>query len=88
MIGHLTGRLLGKRDGYEVDFEKIFQVALATETTIEINAQPMRLDLDDSHARRAAALGVKLVIVSDAHDAEQLHSMRMGIGTARRAWTT
>jgi len=43
----------------------IFQVALATETTIEINTQPMRLDLDDIHARRAAALGVKLVIVSN-----------------------
>lgn len=88
VIGHLTGRLLGKRDGYEVDFERIFQVALETGTAIEINAQPMRLDLNDVHAKRAAELGIKLVIVTDAHDADQLHFMRTGIGTARRAWLT
>ncbi|MBN1351701.1 DNA polymerase/3'-5' exonuclease PolX [candidate division KSB1 bacterium] len=88
MIGHLSGRLLGKRDGYAVDYERIFEAARQTNTLIEINAQPMRFDLDDIHARRAAESGIKLAIISDAHDAVQLQYMKTGIGIARRAWLT
>src|SRR5207244_1592637 len=67
MLGHATGRLLLRRDGYKVDLEAVLQAAAKHGTMIEINAQPDRLDLDWVHCKRAKALGVKLVINPDAH---------------------
>ena len=67
MLGHATGRLLLRRDGYKVDLEAVLQAAAESGTMIEINAHPVRLDLDWVHCKRAKALGVKLVINPDAH---------------------
>ena len=67
MLGHATGRLLLRRDGYKVDLEAILQAAAKHGTMIEINAHPIRLDLDWVHCKRAKALGVQLVINPDAH---------------------
>ncbi len=86
MIGHLTGRMIGERKGAELDFEKIFDAAKRTQTILEINAQPKRLDLSDANARDAVKAGCMLAINTDAHSAEQLADMRFGVGVARRAW--
>ncbi|MGH2447979.1 MAG: DNA polymerase/3'-5' exonuclease PolX [Chloroflexota bacterium] len=85
-IGHPTGALIGRREPYAVDLETVFQAAARTETALEINAQPSRLDLVDVHARRAKDLGVTLVIDTDSHAPGQLSHMRYGVEMARRAW--
>jgi DNA polymerase (family 10) len=85
-IGHLTGRILGRRDPLEMDVEAILRVAAETGTALEINAWPNRLDLDEEGARRAKELGVKLVINTDSHAADQLAYMHYGVDVARRAW--
>ena len=66
--------------------EAIFRVAAKTNTMLEINAMPSRLDLKDIHAYRARELGIKLVINTDAHSTEHLRFMRVGVGVARRGW--
>ena len=86
MLGHATGRLLLKRDGYKVDLEKVLTTAAETGTLIEINASPVRLDLDWIHAKRAKALGVKLVINPDAHAVDEIALTRYGVDVARRGW--
>lgn len=86
VLGHPTGRIIGKRDPYEVDLEEIFEVAARTKTALEINAQPERLDLKDIDARRAKDLGVMLVINSDSHSVGQFGLVDYGIATARRGW--
>lgn len=86
IIGHPTGRILGRRDGYEFDVEAVMKAAAATGTALEINAAPERLDLNDVTARRAAELGVPISINSDAHHPDNLDFMRYGILTAQRAW--
>jgi DNA polymerase (family 10) len=88
IIGHLTARMLLRRDGSKMHFEKIVDAAVANGVALEINSQPHRLDLCDSHARLARDRGAKLVIDSDAHDVEALDCTRWGILTARRAWLT
>lgn len=88
IIGHLTARMLLRRDGARVQVEKVIDAARANGVALEINAQPHRLDLCDSHARLARDRGVKLVINSDAHDVSALGYLRWGIMTARRAWLT
>jgi len=85
-IGHPTGRLLGEREGYEVDLDAILKAAARTGTVLELNAHPARLDLNDRACRRAKELGVKVAINTDAHDAEQLDLMRFGVATAQRGW--
>jgi DNA polymerase (family 10) len=85
-IGHLTGRILGRREPLELDVEAILLAAAETETALEINAWPNRLDLNEDDARRAKELGVKLVINTDAHAADQLDYMHYGVEVARRAW--
>jgi DNA polymerase (family 10) len=85
-IGHLTGRLILKRDPYPIDIERIFERAAATGTMLEINSNPDRRDLTDTHARLAAEAGVPIVINSDAHGTETLALIRFGVATARRAW--
>ncbi len=86
VIAHPTGRLIGRRAGYDVDLEALIAAAARTGTMLEINANPNRRDLDDVHARAAAAAGVPIVIDSDAHGPETLANMRYGVYTARRAW--
>lgn len=86
IIGHPTGRQLGKRQGYDLDFDRIFEAARQRGVAMEINAQPERLDLRDSHARRAAEAGVALTISTDAHSTRNLDLMRYGVDQARRAW--
>ena len=85
-IGHLTGRLLLKRDPYPLDVERVVEGALETGTMLEINGNPDRRDLSDTHARLAAAAGVEIVINSDAHGTDTLRLIRFGLATARRAW--
>jgi len=86
VLAHPTCRLLPGREPVAVDMEAIFQAAAKTNTTLEINGMPSRLDLKDIHAYRARELGVKLVINTDAHGAEHLEFMRFGVGVARRGW--
>jgi DNA polymerase (family X) len=85
-IGHLTGRLILKRDPYPLDIERVFEHAAATGTMLEINSNPDRRDLTDAHARLAAEAAVPIVINSDAHGTETLSLIRFGVATARRAW--
>jgi len=86
IIAHLTGRLWGVRDAYDLDFERIFKAARETNTHLEINAFGQRLDLNDINSRRARGAGVKLAISTDAHNSEQLEAMRLGVSVARRGW--
>jgi DNA polymerase (family 10) len=88
MLGHATGRLLLKREGYEVDLEAVLRAAAESGTMVEINAHPVRLDLDWIHCKRAKALGVKLVINPDAHSTDELALYRFGVDVARRGWLT
>jgi DNA polymerase (family 10) len=87
-IGHPTGRMLGRREPYAIDMDRIVEAAARTGTFLEINANPNRRDLSDVHARAAADAGVKLLIDSDAHRAERFDVIRYGVATARRAWLT
>jgi DNA polymerase (family 10) len=88
IIGHLTARMLLRREGTKVNVERVIDAAKANGVALEINSQPHRLDLCDSHARLARDRGVKLVIDSDAHYVEALDYPRWGVLTARRAWVT
>ena len=87
-IGHLTGRLIGRRHGAEVDVEKVVTRAVETGTALEINSQPDRLDMRDVHARLAGGAGVLIPVTSDAHSTAALANAEFGIGQARRAWLT
>lgn len=87
-IAHPTGRLLGRRDPYEVDLENLARVAAETGTFLEINGSPDRLDLAASAARRAVELGASLVICSDAHGPSDFDNLGLGIGEARRGWVS
>ncbi len=86
ILGHATGRLLLRRDGYKVDMEAVLQAAAKHGTLIEINAHPMRLDIDWVLCKRAKTLGVKMVINPDAHGAEEIAYVDFGIDVARRGW--
>lgn len=85
-IAHLTGRLMLKRRGYDVDIERIAEAAAGTGTMLEINADPRRRDLSEHHARLAAEAGTMLIVNTDAHSVAGLDNMRYGVATARRAW--
>jgi len=86
VIGHPSGRLLGRREASQVDLDRVLQVAAETGTILEINARPKRLDLDDIRVRRAVDQGVDLCINSDAHSISGLGVMDYGVATARRGW--
>jgi DNA polymerase (family 10) len=85
-IGHPTGRKINRRAPYELDWERVLEHAVATGTFLEINAQPDRLDLTDTHARAAAEAGVGIVISTDAHRVHELDNLELGVAQARRAW--
>ncbi|HEV3311309.1 MAG TPA: hypothetical protein VG815_12405, partial [Chloroflexota bacterium] len=86
VIGHPTGRILGRRPAYEIDIEAVFAAAAETGTAMEINSFPQRLDLKDTHVRRAIELGVKILVDTDAHSIAELGQIDFGIEVARRAW--
>ncbi|MGA1122987.1 MAG: DNA polymerase/3'-5' exonuclease PolX [Chthoniobacterales bacterium] len=88
MLGHLTGRLLLKRDAYAVNIPDILDAAAATGTIIELNADPHRLDLDWRWWRLAKEKGVRCVINPDAHSVGGLQSLYFGVGAARKGWLT
>jgi DNA polymerase (family 10) len=85
-LNHPTGRLLGKREPYEVDLEAVLQAAAARGICVEIDGAPDRLDLDDLWARRAKEMGCLLVVDSDAHSVPALEGVRYGVAVARRGW--
>jgi DNA polymerase (family 10) len=87
-IGHLSGRLIGRRDPYEIDVERILAAAARNGTMLEINGNPNRRDLSERHARLAAEAGVTICVNTDAHRVETLNNMVYGLATARRAWLT
>lgn len=86
MLGHLTGRLLLKREGYPVDHAKIIDCAAATRTVIELNCSPMRMDMDWRWWKRARDKGVLCSINPDAHSRARLHHIRQGVAQARKGW--
>jgi len=86
IISHPTGRLIGRRDEYQIDFEKILRAAKENKTILEINSSPDRLDLKDVYIRRAKEKGVKMVINTDSHQKDQLRFIEYGIAQARRGW--
>jgi len=85
-IGHPTGRLIGERNPYNLNFKSVIEMAASTQTALEINAQPQRMDLKDDHVFLAREKGVKLVISTDSHSEQQLGFMTLGVDLARRAW--
>ncbi|MDD4900148.1 MAG: DNA polymerase/3'-5' exonuclease PolX [Candidatus Omnitrophica bacterium] len=86
IIAHPTGRLWGTREPYNISLEEILKVAKETNTHLEINAFPNRLDLNDVECRRAKEVGVKMSIDTDSHETAQLSAMRFGLAVARRGW--
>lgn len=86
IIAHLTGRRLGEREAYELDLEEIFKTAKKTGTILEINAYPLRMDLNDINARKAKENGIKLIINTDSHHTMHLEWIEFGLYVARRAW--
>lgn len=88
MIAHPTGRLLPDRTGADLDMEVVLETAVSTRTILEINANPERLDLRDSHVRRAIELGAKIAINTDAHHPDHFAFRHFGVAVAQRGWAT
>jgi len=86
IIAHPTGRLIGERDAYDVDMQGVLKVALETGTALEINACPLRLDLNDTHAKMAKEMEIPIVISTDAHITSHFDYMAYGVSIARRGW--
>ncbi len=87
-LGHLTGRLIGRREPYAIDVEAVVEAAARTGTMLEINGNPNRRDLSEHHARLAAEAGATIVLSTDAHGIDTLDNMAYAVATARRAWLT
>ena len=88
ILAHPTGRLIGEREPYEVDMDRVISAVHDAGCHLEINAEPDRLDLNDIHAHAAKMRGVTLAISTDAHSVDAFQCMRFGIDQARRAWLT
>jgi DNA polymerase (family 10) len=88
ILAHPTGRLLGQREGADIDMEAVLRAAAETGKAVEINAHPWRLDLNDVGIRRAIELGVLLAISSDSHDPEDFGLLHFGVAMARRGWAS
>jgi DNA polymerase (family 10) len=86
ILAHPSGRLLGERQAYAVDLERIMAVALERGCFLEVNAQPQRLDLGGSECHMARDIGLKVAISTDSHSAAQFANMRLGVAQARRGW--
>jgi DNA polymerase (family X) len=87
-IGHLTGRLIGRREPYDIDVEAVVEAAAVADTMLEINGNPNRRDLSEHHARLAVEAGATIVLNTDAHGVDTLANMAYAVATARRAWLT
>lgn len=88
ILAHPTGRLIGEREPYDVDMDRIATAARDTGCCLEINAEPDRLDLNDIHAHAAKSKGAKLAVSTDAHSVNAFQYLRFGIDQARRGWLT
>ncbi len=88
ILAHPTGRLLARREPFQIEMEEVLQAARDLDVAVEINASPLRLDLNDVHAHRAKELGVTVCINTDAHSVQRLDQMSYGVDQARRAWLT
>jgi len=88
ILGHPTGRMINQRGPMQLNMEKILDACKIHKVAVEINSNPLRLDLSDKYAKMAKDKGVKIVINSDGHDASQYQLLRYGIFVARRAWLT
>jgi DNA polymerase (family 10) len=86
IIGHPTGRLISRREGYDMHLDRVMEAARDTGTALEINAYYDRIDLSDLNCRKAKELGVMLAIGTDSHRVEQLEFLKFGLGAARRGW--
>ena len=86
VLGHPTGRMIGLREGYELDWAKVFDYCLKNHKALEINAWPNRLDLPDTLVREAVKKSVKMVINTDSHHLDQMNLMKYGLDVARRGW--
>jgi len=86
ILAHPTGRLIGRREPYAIDMDRVFEAAVKYGTALEINSSPDRLDLNDRYVRKACELGIKISINTDAHDTVRLEEMKYGVATARRGW--
>jgi len=86
IIAHPTGRLIGERDPYDIDIEEVFKVAKETGTALEINAYPLRLDLNDTYVKKAKQMEIPIVISTDTHIKNQFDYMSYGVSIARRGW--
>lgn len=88
IIAHPTGRLIGRREGYDVDINMLIELAKETNTALELNANPNRLDLSAHYIKQAHEAGVKIVINTDAHNKVMLEDMPIGVATARKGWVS
>ncbi len=88
ILAHPTGRLLNQRNGYDLEWDKIFAFCAENNKALEINAWPLRLDLPDLLVREAIKKGVKLMIDTDSHEVSQMEMMQYGVSVARRGWAT
>jgi DNA polymerase (family 10) len=87
IVAHPANRLVGRREGYRLDFDAVYAAAAETGTALEIDGAPAHLDLEGERAREAVAAGVTVTIDSDCHRARLLaRQMELGVGTARRGW--
>ena len=86
LIAHPTGRKIGRREGYDVDIDLLIQLAKETNTALELNANPNRLDLASEYLRRAQDAGVKILINTDAHKIDTLKHMEIGVSAAKKGW--
>ena len=85
-IGHPSGRLIGERDAYELDWDAVFDAARMYHVAMEINSYPLRLDLTDTMIKKAHTKGLKFIITTDSHDPKQMRYMSYGVSVARRGW--
>jgi len=88
MLGHATGRLLLRREGYELDIDRLIRQVLEVDCFFEINASPDRLDLSDENAKLVKEAGILIAVNTDAHAIGELDQMQWGVNQARRAWLT
>ena len=86
ILAHPTGRLIGRREPYELDVERVMEAARERGCVLELNSNPERLDLNDAHCKLAKEMGVKIAVSTDAHSADELANIRCGVGQARRGW--
>jgi DNA polymerase (family 10) len=86
IISHPTGRILKRRDEYQIDFDRILKAAKEFGVILEINSSPERMDLDDKNIRRARDFGVRMIINTDSHRRDQLKLIEFGVAQARRGW--